>query len=102
MNVTVHQTNNPIATTNLPALVTIISVPSSLNSSQRAFISRVADTLISLACRGFLGAPPPCCCSPVCPFSTRLRASSLWSLSGERGVEGRCLDDGRPQGSWLP
>ena len=37
----------------LPALVTIISVPSSLNSSQRGFISRWATTPASFGWSGF-------------------------------------------------
>jgi hypothetical protein len=39
--------------TDLPALVTIISVPNSLNSSHRAFISRLALTPVNLAWSGF-------------------------------------------------
>ena len=42
----------------LPALVTIISVPSSSNSSHKDFISRCALTFSSLGCRGFLDSPP--------------------------------------------
>jgi len=50
--------------TDLPAFVTIISVPSSLNSSQRGFISRAAPVLSSLGCTGrahlFLPAAASC------------------------------------------
>lgn len=42
----------------LPALVTIISVPSSSNSSHRDFISRCAFTFNNLGCRGFFGSSP--------------------------------------------
>lgn len=38
--------------TDLPAFVTIISVPSSLNSSHNGFISRAAPVLSSLGCTG--------------------------------------------------
>jgi len=44
----------------LPALVTIISVPSSLNSSHRAFISSEALTATNFECSGFLPSPPSC------------------------------------------
>ncbi len=47
----------PHVTAHLPALVTIISVPRSLNSSHSAFISRLAFTDMSFGCSGFLWSP---------------------------------------------
>ena len=38
----------------LPALVTIISVPNSLNSSHSGFISKLAIVATSFGCKGFL------------------------------------------------
>jgi hypothetical protein len=55
--------------TDLPALVTIISVPNSLNSSHRAFISRLALTPVNLAWSGFFIS---------CSRSKEERRTTIW------------------------
>lgn len=65
----------------LPALVTIISVPSSLNSSHKAFISNVAVTVMSF---GWRGGFPPCaelledCCFPFMEPPELLGLELVW------------------------
>jgi len=81
----------------LPALVTIISVPSESNSSQSDFISSWAPTPSSLGCRGFSGLTAavgevPAVVSPgvVRPSPWVVSPLSDWVAGELGGLVARC------------
>jgi len=87
---------------NLPAFVTIISVPSSLNSSHKGFTSNCAATETSLGWRGFLSS------ATGCPDSLKLADFSLPKGDDEADEQESPVED--PEGCacdwvvclWLP